>query len=50
MSVNKKIIMVMPVLKGGGAERVSSMLLNSFKNKGFETEYLLTNSLSNEAK
>lgn len=48
MSVKKKIIMVMPVLKGGGAERVSSMLLNSFKNKGFETEYLLTNSDEDE--
>lgn len=48
MSVNKKIMMVMPVLKGGGAERVSSMLLNSFKIKGFEVEYLLTNSDEDE--
>lgn len=48
MSVNKKIMMVIPVLKGGGAERVSSVLLNSFKNKGFETEYLLTNSDEDE--
>lgn len=48
MSVNKKIMMVIPVLKGGGAERVSSVLLNSFKKKGFETEYLLTNSDEDE--
>ena len=44
MKENKKILTVMPVLKGGGAERVSSMLTNEFMANGFETEYLLTSS------
>ena len=48
MKENKKILTVMPVLKGGGAERVSSMLTNEFKASGFETEYLLTSSNENE--
>ncbi len=48
MKENKKILTVMPVLKGGGAERVSSMLTNEFKASGYETEYLLTSSNEDE--
>lgn len=47
MKEKKKILTVMPVLKGGGAERVSSMLTNEFSANGFETEYLLTSSDEN---
>jgi hypothetical protein len=48
MKEKKKILTVMPVLKGGGAERVSSMLTNEFKASGYETEYLLTSSDEDE--
>ena len=48
MSEKKKILTVITVLKGGGAERVSSMLTNEFKESGYETEYLLTSSDEDE--
>lgn len=44
MSNNKKILMVMPVMKGGGAERVASLLLNEFNRNGYDCEFLLTSS------
>lgn len=44
MSKNKKILMVMPVMKGGGAERVASLLLNEFHRNGYDCEFLLTSS------
>ncbi len=40
----KKILMVMPVMKGGGAERVASLLLNEFNRNGYDCEFLLTSS------
>ncbi len=40
--MNKKFLMVMPVLKGGGAERVASILTNEFYKKGYDCEFLLT--------
>lgn len=48
MGGNKKILMVMPVMKGGGAERVASLLLNEFYNKGCNCEFLLTSSAKEE--
>ena len=42
--MSKKVLMVMPVLKGGGAERVASILTNEFHNNGYECEFLLTSS------
>lgn len=48
MSGNEKILMVMPVMKGGGAERVASLLLNEFHNKGYNCEFLLTSSKKEE--
>lgn len=44
MSKNGKILMVMPVMKGGGAERVASLLLNEFNRNGYDCEFLLTSS------
>lgn len=44
MSSKKKILMVMPVMKGGGAERVASLLLNEFHRSGYDCEFLLTSS------
>lgn len=48
MSKNKKILMVMPVMKGGGAERVASLLLNEFAHNGYDCEFLLTSSYKND--
>ena len=48
MSKNKKILMVMPVMKGGGAERVASLLLNEFSRNGYNCEFLLTSSDKND--
>ncbi len=49
MSKNKKILMVMPVMKGGGAERVASLLLNEFHKNGYDCEFLLTSSTKEES-
>ncbi len=48
MSSNKKILMVMPVMKGGGAERVASLLLNEFHRNGYDCEFLLTSSTTED--
>lgn len=48
MSKKKKILMVMPVMKGGGAERVASLLLNEFNRNGYNCEFLLTSSYKND--
>ncbi len=46
--MSKRVLMVMPVLKGGGAERVASILTNEFYNNGYECEFLLTSTEKNE--
>ena len=46
--MSKKVLMVMPVLKGGGAERVASILTNEFHKKGYNCEFLLTSCNRNE--
>ena len=38
----------MPVMKGGGAEKVAALLLNEFNRNGYECELVLTNSDRNE--
>ena len=38
----KKVIMFMPAMKGGGAERVASLLMNEFHKNGYETEFVIT--------
>ena len=48
MSKKGKILMVMPVMKGGGAERVASLLLNEFSRNGYNCEFLLTSSDKND--
>lgn len=42
--MKKKIMMIMPVMKGGGAERVAAQLMNEFHRKGCEVKFLLTSS------
>ncbi len=44
----KQVLMVMPVLKGGGAERVASILTNEFQKNGYDCEFLLTSCKRNE--
>ncbi len=48
MSTKEKILMVMPVMKGGGAERVASLLLNEFYRNGYNCEFLLTSSKTDD--
>ena len=43
MESQKDILMVIPVMHGGGAERVATLLLNEFKKQGHNCEVLLTN-------
>ena len=40
--MKKKVIMVMPVMKGGGAERVAALLLNEFHKNGYGCEFVIT--------
>lgn len=44
MSKKKKLMFIMPVMKGGGAEKVAALLLNEFNKNGYECELVLTNS------
>ena len=39
---NKKVLMIISVLRGGGAERVASLLENEFYNNGYDAEFLVT--------
>lgn len=38
----KKVLLILPHMIGGGAERVASLLMNSFASRGYETEMVLT--------
>ncbi|MBQ8016417.1 MAG: glycosyltransferase [Clostridia bacterium] len=44
MSKKKQLMFIMPVMKGGGAEKVAALLLNEFNKNGYECELVLTNS------
>lgn len=48
MSEKKQILFVMPVMKGGGAEKVAALLLNEFNKNGYGCELILTNSEHSE--
>ena len=48
MSKKKQLMFIMPVMKGGGAEKVAALLLNEFNKNGYECELILTNSFRNE--
>ena len=39
---SKKVIFVLPCMKGGGAERVAALLANAFHKAGIETSVVLT--------
>ena len=42
MSETKKILLLIPHMIGGGAERVASLLMNNFAENGYRTEMVLT--------
>lgn len=42
MPGKKKILLVMPHMIGGGAERVGAQLMNAFAKRGYDTQVLLT--------
>lgn len=44
----KKVLMVMPHMVGGGAERVASLLVNYFYENSIETKFVLTADSSDE--
>jgi hypothetical protein len=44
MEKRKQILMVMPVMKGGGAERVAALLMNEFAACGHTVKFILTSS------
>lgn len=46
--MKKRIMMVMPVMKGGGAERVASLLMNEFHRCGYEVSFVLTSCKAEE--
>lgn len=46
--MGKQVMMVISMMRGGGAERVSSLLMNEFHKSGHEVEYVLTSSTADE--
>ena len=42
MSKNKKVLLVMPHMVGGGAERVAAQIMNNLNERGYDTRFLLT--------
>ena len=48
MSDTKKVMLILPHMVGGGAERVASLLMNSFAANGYKTEMVLTSDRKNE--
>ena len=44
MSNRKQLMFIMPVMKGGGAEKVAALLLNEFNKNGYDCELVLTGS------
>ena len=44
----KKVVMVMPHMVGGGAERVASQIMNKLNERGYDTRFILTSAKKNE--
>ena len=44
----KKVVMVMPHMIGGGAERVAAQLMNKLNERGCDTRFILTSAKKNE--
>ena len=48
--MNKHVLMVISMMKGGGAERVAAQLMNEFHKKGNKVEFVLTSCKESEVK
>ena len=48
MKDSKRVLMVIPHMLGGGAERVSAQIINTMNSRGYETTYMLTSSKKHE--
>ena len=44
----KKVVMVMPHMVGGGAERVAAQIMNKLNERGYYTRFILTSAKKNE--
>ena len=44
----KKVVMVMPHMVGGGAERVAAQIMNKLNERGYDTRFVLTSAKKNE--
>lgn len=44
----KKVVMVMPHMVGGGAERVAAQIMNKLNERGYDTRFILTSAKINE--
>lgn len=46
--MKKKVVMVMPHMVGGGAERVAAQIMNKLNERGYDTRFILTSAMKNE--
>ena len=46
--MKKKVVMVMPHMVGGGAERVAAQIMNKLNDRGYDTRFILTSAKKNE--
>lgn len=44
----QKVLMVMPHMVGGGAERVAAQIMNKLNERGYDTRFVLTSAKKNE--
>ena len=44
----KKVVMIMPHMVGGGAERVAAQIMNKLNELGYDTRFILTSAKKNE--
>lgn len=44
----EKVVMVMPHMVGGGAERVAAQIMNKLNERGYDTRFVLTSAKKNE--
>lgn len=45
---SKKVLMVLPHMAGGGAERVAAQIMNKLNERGYDTRFVLTSAKKNE--
>ena len=44
----KEVMFVLPVMHGGGAERVAAQIMNKLNERGYDTRFILTSAKKNE--